>query len=433
MSDTNPRLISIGDLRAPEAPRDLAETGVDRAVLTDLTLKTASLVMQFTTQWAARRLHLPVALVAEILEQLRDEQMLDMLGSTGRFDARFAISRRGREVAERALEISGYVGPAPVSLEAYATLTKWQCDRLEAVRPEEVAAAISELVLTDEAARLAGLALFSGRSLFLSGPPGNGKTALARLLHGALRGSFWVPHALYVENSIIRVYDPQLHRPAETAVAQTAGADERWLQIQRPLIVSGGELTIDALDLIYSPSVRYYEAPLHIKSNGGILLIDDFGRQRVAAHDLLNRWIVPLEHQIDFLTLHTGQKISLPFRQMLIFATNLDPQSVTDPAFLRRMGYRLQLGAPSPERYADIFDRYAARIGAACDRAVVGRLLERYRREGRELRCCEPRDLIERARDYCRFTGRPIELNDEVLSVAWTGYFGQSPDRPPPG
>jgi hypothetical protein len=186
-------------------------------------------------------------------------------------------------------------------------------------------------------------------------------------------------------------------------------------------------MTLDSFDLIYSPSLRYYEAPLHVKANGGTFLIDDFGRQRVDPHELLNRWIIPLENRIDYLTLHTGMKIQVPFLQLLIIATNLDPERVTDPAFLRRIGYRLFLAPPSPERYHEIFRRYAERHGITVPPGLVARLLERYATEGRELRGCEPRDLIERARDICRFTGRPLELDDDVMALAWAGYFGPGP------
>jgi hypothetical protein len=187
-------------------------------------------------------------------------------------------------------------------------------------------------------------------------------------------------------------------------------------------------MTLESFDLTYSPALRYYEAPFHLKANGGTFLIDDFGRQRVDPHVLLNRWIIPLESRIDYLTLHTGMKIQVPFLPLLIIATNLDPAQVTDPAFLRRMGYRLFLAPPSPDRYREIFDRYAERHGLPVQPGLVERLLERYASEGRELRGCEPRDLIERARDICRYTGRPLEINDDIMSLAWTGYFGPGPD-----
>jgi predicted ATPase with chaperone activity len=417
-------MISTGAVSAPEAPADLRSTGVDVDLLSDLALKAASTVAQFTTEWAVQHLRLSLPLVSEILEELRKEQLLETLGATGPLGYRYTISRRGRERAERLFEVSGYAGPAPVSLEAYQTMTETQLEDCPEVLPDDVARALADLVLPAEAKQIAGLSISSGRSLFISGPPGNGKTVLAQLLHSALRGEIWIPHCLVVENSIIRVFDPQRHVVADFSAPQPWLIDQRWVRIRRPLVVVGGELTIDDLDLAYIPALRFYEAPTHVKSNGGILLIDDFGRQRVEATQLLNRWIVPLEQQIDFLTLHTGQKIVVPFRQIVMFATNLDPINVTDPAFLRRMGYRLSVARPSPERYAEIFRRYAAGAGAAADSSLIARILARYQSEQRELRGCEPRDLIERARDLCRFRKQPFALNDEVLDIAWTGYFG---------
>jgi predicted ATPase with chaperone activity len=200
--------------------------------------------------------------------------------------------------------------------------------------------------------------------------------------------------------------------------------DHRWVRIRRPLVIVGGELTLESLDLIYSNTVRYYEAPPHLKSNGGVFLVDDFGRERVSPDDLLNRFITPMEYQIDYFTLRTGQKIQVPLRHVLIIATNLSPEKVTDPAFLRRLGYRVYLGAPTPEQYAQIFNGYAERVGATVAPEVIERILERYRAQNKELRACEPRDLIERARDICRFQGRQLELSAKVLDLAWIGYFG---------
>ena len=408
----------------PKAPTDPGDAGISPVTLRDLALKAAYTVPQFTTEWAARQLCLPQVLVGELLEQMNNDHLLDILGTSGPFGFRYAISGRGRERAARLLEVSGYIGPAPVSLEAYTAMIEWQLARAPEVTREHVAASLSELVLPEEDVLLAGLAASSGRSLFLFGPPGNGKTTLGRLIHGALQGDIWIPHCIGIEENIIRVYDPQLHQAVEVPVEQSWTIDRRWVRIRRPLIVGGSEMTLESFDLIYIPSLRYYEAPLHLKSNGGMFLIDDFGRQRVDPHELLNRWIIPLENRIDYLTLHTGQKIQIPFLQSLIIATNLDPGQVTDPAFLRRMGYRLYLGEPTPDRYSQIFERYANGQGMSIPPGLVAGLLERYRSEKRELCCCEPRDLIERARDICRYTGRAPALNDAVMELAWTGYFG---------
>ena len=422
-----PQMLPIGNEWAPRAPTGLRDAGISPATIRDLALKAAYTVPQFTTESAARQLCLPQGLVGELLEQMRNDQLLDILGSAGPFGFRYSVSGRGRERAARLLEVSGYIGPAPVSLEAYTAMIEWQHARAPEVTREHVAASLSELVLTEGDALLAGLAASSGRSLFVFGPPGNGKTTLGHLIHGALRGDIWVPHCIAIDENIIRIYDPQLHQAAAVTAEQPWAIDQRWVRIRRPLIVGGGEMTLDSFDLIYNPSLRYYEGPLHLKANGGMFLIDDFGRQRVDPHEMLNRWIIPLENRIDYLTLHTGQKIQVPFLQSVIIATNLDPAHVTDPAFLRRMGYRLCLEAPSPERYRAILERYAGRMGVHIRPGLVERLLERYASEGRERRGCEPRDLIERARDICRFTGRPLELNDDVMTLAWTGYFGTKP------
>jgi predicted ATPase with chaperone activity len=419
-----PPLLETGGGPAPRAPSGTADAGVDLAVLRDLALKTAYTAPNFTTEWAARRLSLPQPVVGELLEQLRADRLLDILGQAGPLGYRYAVSQPGRERAARLLEISGYVGPAPVSLESYTALLEYQIARFPAVSEEDVSAALAELVLPEGAVQAAALAASSGRSLFVFGPPGNGKTSLGRALHNAQRGDLWVPRCINIESNIIRVFDPRVHQEVDEAVEQPWMLDHRWVKIRRPFVVLGGETTFDSLDLAFSPALRYYEAPLHLKANGGTLLIDDFGRQRVDPVQLLNRWIIPLEHQIDYLALHTGQQIQVPFRQLLIIATNLNPEIVTDPAFLRRMGYRLSLDRPTGERYSQIFQQYANRRGVSPEPALVARLIDRYRAENRELRCCEPRDLIERARDICQLQRRPLVLDEQVLDLAWARYFG---------
>jgi hypothetical protein len=426
-----PHWARIGGRCFPRAPTSLTETGVDPVELGELALRIACASPQFSTDWVAQRIQLPRPLVGEILEQHRADLLLEPLGEAGPFGFRYALSRRGRERAERLLEATGYAGPAPVSLPAYAESVAWQVARLPEVTPARVAKALAGLELAGEVARTAGLAASSGRSLFLHGPPGNGKSTLGRMLHEALGGDLWIPHCLAVEGGVIRLFDPQCHEPAEDQAEPYRGVDRRWVRIRRPLIVAGGEMTIESLDLTYDTVSKRYEAPLHLKANGGTLLIDDFGRQRVDPIRLLNRWIIPLEHKADYLTLRTGQKLLVPLAQRLIIATNLAPEDVTDPAFLRRMGYRLYLGRPSPGDYARIFERQAARSGIAVEPGLVDRLLDRYRREGRELRGCEPRDLVERALDICRYEGRPPMMDDRVLGSAWAGYFGNGPSEIP--
>jgi hypothetical protein len=418
-----PRLVNFGGVYAPAAPVKLDETGIDSGALIDLVLKHAYTVPHFTTEWMVERLHLSLPLVRELLEELRQQRMFDVLGQSGVFGYRYSIAQRGRERAPRALEISGHVGPAPVSLAAYTALLQWQLARCPRARPEEVTTAVGDLVLPDHVLHVGGMAITSGRSLFVFGPPGNGKTSLGRLLHRALQGELWVPYCIGIETSVIRVYDDHWHEPAPP-LDQGRTADQRWVRIRRPFLSVGGEATLDSFELTHSPVHRFYEAPAHFKANGGTFLIDDFGRERMDPNALLNRWITPLEHQFDYMTLQTGQKIQVPFQVMLILATNLDPNKVMDPAFLRRMGYRLYLGNPTPEQYARIFERYAQRCAVSVPPGLIDRLLERYRAERRPFRSCEPRDLVERARDYCGFCNRPLELNEETLDRAWVGYFG---------
>ena len=421
-----PMVKSDGGL-APEAPTSVKTIGLDRSILLDLALKTAHLLPQFSTESAARRMHLSIAVTADLLEQMRTEFLLEALGHEGP-GYRYAITQRGRERAERLMEICGYVGPAPVSLESYRAMLEWQAAQSPRITPEQIKAALAELVLPEEAMEIAGLAMASGRSLFLSGPPGNGKTSLGRMLHNAAAGGdLWIPHCIAVDNNIIRLFDPHCHHPVAHAALKHHPIDQRWIKIHRPFIVAGGEMTLESLDMAWLPALKYYEAPLHMKANGGTFLIDDFGRQHVAPAELLNRWIIPLEHRIDFLTLHTGQKIQVPFLLMLVIATNLDPKDVTDPAFLRRLGYRLTLHTPTPDFYTQVFEQYAARCGLTVDRTLIPRLLDRYRATNRELRCCEPRDLIERVRDICSHHGQIFALNDKIIDLAWRGYFGSEP------
>jgi hypothetical protein len=419
---------------APLAPHTLAETGLDEWILHDLALKLTSTVPHLTTEWAADRLRLPSALIEQLFWQLKQDQLVEILGQTGEFGYRYAATDRGRQQARRSMEVSGYVGPAPVSLNAYGAMLDWQAQQRPKATFAAVRDAIEPLVLSPSTVEVAALAAQSSRSLFLFGPAGNGKTSLGRLLHTVQEGELWIPFCFCIESNIIRIYDRQIHKPidaldaAEESPSSSAfdrsKIDRRWIRIRPPFVIAGGEMTIAELDLAYSPSLRYYEAPPHLKANGGTFLIDDFGRQRIEPHELLNRWIIPLEHQVDHLTLAAGQKIEVPFRLMLIVATNLTVSQVADPAFLRRMGYRVHIKSPDAQTYAEIFRRYAEKANVAIAPGLIEQLLERYQVENRELRGSEPRDLIERAREVCQLRQQPFSLNAQILETAWHAYFG---------
>jgi hypothetical protein len=409
---------------APKAPEKFEDLQSEKESLVDMTIRLAGTVARFDTEWAAKQLHLSLPLIRLILNQLSAEGLIEELWQTKEGFSHYRISQQGRDLALRLMESCAYVGAAPVTLEAYAAMLRWQFATTPQVKPQDVTAALGGMTVTKKTAQLAGLAVSSGRSLFVYGPPGNGKSTLGRLIHGALPGDYWIPYCIAVGNSIIRVYDRLCHEIIPLDLPDTV--DNRWVRVRRPFVVVGGELTIEMLDLIYSPVLKAYEAPPHLKSNGGVFLVDDFGRERIEPEQLLNRFITPMEHSVDYFTLRTGQKLQLPLRHVLIIATNLGLDTVTDPAFLRRMGYRLYLGSPTPEQYTIIFKGYAQKVGATIPEGVIERLLERYKQQDRELRACEPRDLIERSRDVCKFMGRPLELSSKVLDLAWIGYFGET-------
>jgi hypothetical protein len=422
-----PPLGRLGDVVCPRAPQTIAEAQLEDAALTDLAVKYASTINRFTAEWLGERLCLSPGLGAALVTQLSNDGLVEETKMTSQGRPTHRVTERGRRYAERAMEVCGYLGPAPVSLESYSAMLRFEFARAPEIKPEHVTAALAGLVLTPQAVQLAGLAVSSGRSLFVYGPSGNGKSSVGRQIHSALQGDCWIPYAVAVRSNVIRLFDEQVHKQVELGEGLASVIDQRWVRIRRPMVVVGGELTLEYLDLVYSPSLRYYEAPPHLKANGGVFLVDDFGRERVSPHQLLNRFITPMEHHFDYFTLTTGQKIQVPLRQVLIIATNLSLETVTDPAFLRRMGYRLCLDAPTPEQYVRIFKNYAERYDATVAPEVLDSLLKRYRAQNRELRACEPRDLIERSRDICRFEGRPLELSPRVLDMAWVGYFGAAP------
>lgn len=417
-------LVDLAGCLVPEPPVNLESTGIDPRAFYELALRTADGTSQCTTEWLAGQMRLRSGLVDALVQQLKNDQLISILGQAGPFSHRFAVTEKGHELAKRLSDVSAYVGPAPVSLSAYVEMIEWQTSQFVPPGLDMANKALAELVLPEDDVQTVAMALTSQRSLFLSGPPGNGKTSIARHLHNAVIGDLWVPYCIAVDREIVRIFDPQWHEPLPVPVQIAKQYDQRWVRIRRPFGIVGGEMTMETLDLMYRPEGKYSEAPLHLKCNGGTFVIDDFGRQRVNPTEMLNRWIVPLERRIDYLTLRSGTKIEVPFNMMLVLSTNLDPDQVMDAAFLRRMGYRLHAGAPTPQRYRKIFERYAAAKRLALPPGLIERLLERYHAEHRELRCSEPRELIERAMDLCRLRQEPPKLTEENISVAWTVFFG---------
>ena len=408
---------------SPVMPELAEETGLDFGFLADLTLKIVSSDTNCTSERVSDKIKLPMGITEPIMQHLYREKYVEIRERTSFQRHRYAMLDRGWERVQRLLNISGYIGPAPISLEAYSAGIQWMHAHMKTADPEHVAKAYSELVLSDREIQTLGLIVDSRRSLFLTGPPGSGKTSAAKALHAALQGEIWVPYAIEVDGHVIRVYDPHVHHAVTPA---TSRYDKRWVKIKRPLVIVGGELTLESMDLIFAGNVNFYEAPFQVKANGGVLIIDDFGRQRMEPHDLLNRWIIPLENHVDYLTLHTGKKIEVPFEQLLVFATNLNPADLVDEAFLRRMGYRMAFTTPSAEIYSLILQRYMSFRGLTYKPEILLFLLSQYDRDNREMKACEPRDLVERCLDICKYQNLPRDITIDTMKRAWNNYFGVS-------
>ena len=425
MTQTNILTRAEVEMMGPPVPEELADAGVSETFLCDLALKVVASLPEPTTANVTERLCLPRALTEELLQKLYREKLIEVKAQSALGATRYAMLDRGWDQLTRARLFCGYDGPAPVSLEDYAHMMRLQAVPSRPATMETVRAAFRDLVLPDSLMQTMGCVVNSRRSLFLSGPAGTGKTAIAERINAALPGAIWIPYAIEIDGQVIRVFDSHNHRPV-AADAAPQDYDRRWACIERPLVIVGGELTLENADLTWSEAARFYEAPFQMKSNGGTLVIDDFGRQRVAPHELLNRWIVPLERRVDYLTLHTGKKIEVPFEQLVLFSTNLDEKDLVDEAFLRRMGYRAKVEAPTPAAYGEIFRRAAHARGMRVEQAVLDYLLNNYMISRRQMKSCEPRDLLERVIDICLFEGQPIELTTTALDAAWRNYFGTS-------
>jgi len=409
----------------PPLPEELSETGIAEGFLCDLALKHVAMLPEPTTTAVAERMHLPRTLTEDLLQKLYREKLIEVKMQSAIGSTRYAMLDHGWDRLTRLLSVCGYTGAAPVSLNDYAHMMRLQSIPSDPASIETVRNAFHDLVLPESLLQTLGCVINSRRSLFLTGLPGTGKTAVAERINGALAGGIWIPYAVEIDGQIIRVFDSHCHRIASDEVTPVE-YDRRWVFIERPLVVVGGELTLENADLTWSDAAKFYEAPFQMKSNGGTLVIDDFGRQRVAPQDLLNRWIVPLERRVDYLALHTGKKIEVPFEQLVVFSTNLDEKDLADQAFLRRMGYRARVEPPTPEAYCEIFKQQAYKRGIRVDKPVLDHILTKYRVEHRQMKGCEPRDIMDRATDICLFEGQKLELTPNVVDIAWRNYFGTS-------
>ena len=409
----------------PPTPEEIADTDVATAFLCDLTLKHVATLAEPTTTNVADRLHLPRSLAEELLYHLYREKLIEMRLQSAVGATRYAMLDHGWERVGRLQSQSGYVGPAPVSLSDYTHMMRLQAVPSQPASIEGVREAFSDLILPESLLQTLGCVINSRRSLFLTGLPGTGKTAVSERMNAALHGTIWIPYSVDIDGQIIRIFDSHSHVPVPERTTAVE-FDRRWVEIERPLIIVGGELTLENTDLTWSETAKFYEAPFQVKSNGGTLVIDDFGRQRVAPQDLLNRWILPLERRVDFLTLHNGKKIEVPFEQLVVFSTNLNEKDLVDDAFLRRMGYRARVEPPTPAAYSEIFKRAVATRAMDFDQASLTHVLEKYQSEKRMMKGCEPRDLLNRVTDICLFEGQAPHLSPELIDVAWRNYFGSS-------
>lgn len=414
------------------------DTGLSQLWLQDLALKILYFQGYLSGFKVAEEIALPFAGVTDlILESLKREKLVEVKSSSmglGEGSYQYAITGAGIERAREALERSQYAGPAPVPIDIYNQSIRRQSRQKIPVTARAMHQLLSQLVLSKTTFEQLGPALNSGTSIFLYGPPGNGKTSVARAFGNLiLTQNMFIPYALYVDGQVIKLYDSVNHQRAKDDDATASGTgslrsgakrDPRWVYVKRPFIVVGGELTLAGLDLVFDDTHKYYEAPFQVKASGGILLIDDFGRQQVRPRDLLNRWIVPLENRVDFLTLHTGRKIEVPFDVLVVFSTNLPPRDLVDEAFLRRLRHKIEIGDPSYEEFREIFRRVAqAKNVKYNDQGLAYLLQEWYIKRNRKLRASHPRDLCDQVLDIARYMNVEPEMNRELLSRAAASYF----------
>lgn len=412
--------------KIPAAPKSIQESGLEYVQIENLVLKHAMFLGEFKLSDICGRIKLPLMVIEQILENLKKERLIDVKGASSytSISYQYQITDAGRNSCMKLMELSRYVGPAPVTLDAYSEMVELQTVRSIVVTEKQIRKAFSHLVLEEEKLQRLGPAVSSGQALFIYGPPGNGKTAIAEAIGNVLSDAVYIPYAVIVADQIINVYDPVTHVLADETAKPGESHDQRWLLIKRPVVMTGGELTLKMLDLEFNPIVKFYEAPLQMKANNGLLIIDDFGRQQADPQSILNRWIVPLDRRIDFMTLNTGIKFNIPFDLLLIFATNLKPEDLVDEAFLRRIHYKIKISHPTEYEFKSIFK-------AVCEHAEVIYTEEAYeflmnhlyRSRNLAFSSCHPRDLIDHVINYSRYFSRPPELNETTIRFACDNYF----------
>jgi predicted ATPase with chaperone activity len=378
--------------------------------------------------------HLHAQIVDELLSNMQHDHLVEVVkGGVLRVSYIYRLTDEGTTRARDAMERTQYIGPAPIDIETYKKAIVSQSGVRQRMSPNEIKQALSHLILPENFHRRIGPAVNSGSSLFLYGPPGNGKTTIAQAIAKVVGGSdpIWLPYAITVGGQIIKIFEPSIHIPFKSAENDGSpgktsyiGVDKRWGLFQRPVVMVGGELTMESLEMRFEPVAKTYEGPLQLKANGGMFLIDDFGRQQMSPHELLNRWIMPLESGIDFLRLHSGQTLEVPFRQLIVFSTNLDPFELVDAAFLRRIQMKVEVAGPDDKMFFQIFNRMCQVYKLPFDKNGFVHLLQKwYQQDKRPMQAVHPRDIIRTIVSICDYEGIPPILSPELIDEACHCYF----------
>ena len=428
--------------RIPPEPKNIKSTGVDESDLLGLLMRLIYTGGLESNRQFVEAIKLPYHIVLDLVQIAVDRQLLQNLGSRGPdslVDMRYAFTEQGRRFSMDALDRLSYIGPAPVTLEQFTDQVSLQKLTNEIISFERIRESFAGLTFDDSIIEQCGPALNSGRAILLYGPPGNGKSTVAHCLGNVFSDVVYIPYAISVEGQIIRVFDPMVHVPitSDTVTESAANSflrheeyDARWVPCRRPFILAGGELTLEMLDLRYDPNGHFYEAPLHLKALGGCFVIDDFGRQLVSPTNLLNRWIVPLESRVDYLKLHTGKSFSIPFEELIIFSTNLDPEDLMDTAFLRRLPYKIEVGGPSLANYRAIFETESARRNIAMTPEAFELIVEKVTQEkGLEPAAYHPRFIIDQVLATCRFMGQTPHFDPRFIEYAINNLRVKRPDE----